>query len=157
MLGPLSRLLSALWGLLLLGGALPWGLPRPDLVLSLLIPAALRGGAAAGALFGFLGGLSLGLLVGGEPGVLAGLYGCLGAGVGATSGWLSGLLPALCWLGLAQLLFTWVAAWALPDGGTLMARLPGTLAADLLWGVPASLLAGWCLGPRAFRKGGLRL
>ena len=72
------KILLALWALLTAESAFPSHWWRPDMVLLLLVPFALRFGRSGGAAVGFLGGMLLGMISGAVFGILAIVYGVAG-------------------------------------------------------------------------------
>ena len=72
------KVLLALGILLTIESAFPSNWWRPDMVLLLLVPCALRLGRRQGAVLGFLGGVMLGAVSGSVMGVLAAAYGVVG-------------------------------------------------------------------------------
>ena len=72
------KVLAVLGILLTIESAFPSNWWRPDMVLLLLVPCALRLGRSQGAVVGFFGGAMLGAVSGSVMGVLAAAYGVIG-------------------------------------------------------------------------------
>ncbi len=163
MVAPLIRLyLSTALALVLLA-PLPCSVPRPDVVLLLLAPTALRGGRVAGAWFGFGGGLLLGLVGTGNPGVLAGVYGLVGLTLGLLGE--EGGGGGFFMQGLALVIGTVLVGLALallgglgaPEVAVLRNWLPRALVVNLVLAWPARVLSLWALPERSFHWRGLPL
>lgn len=167
MAGPLARLWILTLGLLVGASLLPAPWPRPDLVLLLLVPTALRGGRVAGAWYGFGAGLLLGLVGPGASGLFAGVYGLAGVLLGALGEeeGTEGLFMHVLALAIGTVLvglFLAAASGAAPHLGApavpiLRDWLPRTLAMNLLLLGPARVLGRLVAGERAFRRRVLEL
>lgn len=167
MAGPLARLLALTAAALFLLAAMPAALPRPDVVMLLLAPTALRGGRQAGAWYGFCGGLVLGLVGPGSPGLFAGVYGLAGLLLGSlgeeggTDSMFMQFLAIVIGTVTVGLLLAAAGSAAPGLGGpsvpVLRGWLPATLAANLLVAWPARGLFRLAAGQRAFRRWGLEL
>lgn len=154
----IPRLLFLAWLGCALVATLPPGWPRPDPVLLVLIPVALRGGAPAGAVFGLAGGLGLGLFSPGTAAVPSLVYGA----AGAVLGWIAAGQPgsrtlfclAMAAAGSVLVALGMAAAGRVglgPEIPVLQRWLPGALCANLLFALPAMGLVGRGAGLRGDR------
>lgn len=164
MVAPLVRLWAATAVAVFLLATLPAGIPRPDVVLLLLAPTAMRGGRNAAAWYGFGGGLLLGLLGPGPAGLFAAVYGITGVVLSILSeegAFMELLAVAVGTVMVGLLLAAAAGAPLLAPGAPLVpvlrAWLPSTFAANLLLALPARWLFTRVAGERAFRQRGLEL
>lgn len=157
MVAPLLRLLLVTALALLVLAVLPPDVPRPDVVLLLLAPTAMRGGLGAAAWYGFGGGLLLGVLGPGPAGLFAAAYGITGAILSVLreeSAFMELLAVAVGTVVVGLLL---AAAGASPFelGGpsvpALQEWLPRTFMMNMLLALPARGLFAVVAGERAFR------
>lgn len=163
MFAPLLRLLAVTAVAVVVLAVLPPDVPRPDVVLLLLAPTAMRGGRAAAAWYGFGGGLLLGVLGSGPAGLFAAVYGITGALLSVLSeeGIFMELLAVAVGTVMVGLLLAAASAAPLglgaPSVPVLQVWLPRTFAMNLLLALPARGLFGLAAGERAFRRRGLDL
>ncbi len=163
MAAPLARLLVLTALALLALASLPGSLPRPDLVLLLLAPTALRGGRLAGAWFGFGGGLLSGVLGTGNPGVLAAVYGLVGLALGLLGeegggeGFFMQCLTLVIGTVLVGLALALLGGLGAPEAAILRDWLPRVLAVNLVLAWPARLIAYRAFPEGSFQSRGFRL
>lgn len=161
MVGPLLRLLAVTAVALVLLAVLPPTVPRPDVVLLLLAPTAMRGGLGAAAWYGFGGGLLLGALGSGPAGLFAACYGITGAmlSVLREESVFMELLAVAVGTVVVGLLLAGAAPLGLggPSVSVLQGWLPQTFGMNLLLALPARGLFAMAAGQRAFRPQGLDL
>lgn len=163
MVGPLTRLLLLTSAALVVLAPLPCAVPRPDVVLLLLAPTAMRGGRVAGAWYGFGGGALLGLLGTGNPGLFAGVYGLVGLALGllgeegGSDGVFMQCLALVIGTVLVGLALAALGGLGAPEVAVLKSWLPGVLVANLVLAWPTRVVFRWTVGERAFRSRGLEL
>lgn len=157
----LMKILLLLGVLLTLESAFPSNWWRPDMVLLLLVPCALRFGRRSGAVLGFAGGIMLGAVSGAFMGILAGVYGIIGYLLGwwgerEVPGWFVFWLGTVFAISAAELMLaamSRVLPWEMaPSVLSLRAWMLPVLLSNSLLVWPADCLLQMLLGKAYLKK-----